>query len=124
MIEAEQLTHHEQTLRFWEAVGETRIATRPNEIEQRKRPRFLVSGAVCQLDVSGPNGDESIKVSIRDVCRGGACLLSPTPLPVRQPVRLHPPATVHAELEAVEGCVISCRERADHCRIGVRFDYS
>jgi len=122
MIEAEQLTHREQTLRRWESMGEARVESRPAEIEQRKRPRFLVSDALCQLDVIGANADEGIEVLIQDVCASGACLLSPTPLPVRQPVKLHPPATGHTELDTVDGCIIFCRKRMERYRIGVKFE--
>ena len=103
---------------------QARVESRLDVIEQRKRPRFLVPDAVCQLDVIGAHGDETIEVLIRNVSAGGACLLSPTPLPVRQPVKLHPSATGHTELDAVYGCVISCRKRMERYRIGVTFERS
>jgi hypothetical protein len=121
MIEPEHLTHHEQTWRLWESMGETPVETRPAEIERRNRPRFLVPDAVCQLDAIGASGGEDIEVIIWDVCADGACLLSPRPLLVRQPITLHPPTTVRTELDAVDGSVIHCRKEPEGHRIGVEF---
>jgi hypothetical protein len=121
VIEAKDLTHHEQTSRLWEGIGETRVETPLDGIEQRKRPRFLVADAACRLDVLGANDDENIEAVICDVCADGACLLSSAPLSVGQSVRLHPPAAVRTELDAVDGCVVFCRKRSGRFRIGVRF---
>ena len=51
MIETEQLTHHQQTLRLWEAMGKVEASSAPRDVERRRRPRFLMPHSACQLDL-------------------------------------------------------------------------
>ena len=121
MIDTDELAHHQRTLRLWEAMGTEPVVSATEGAERRKRPRFLIPNAQCQLDVIGGERGQTIEVVVHDVCAGGACLLSSRALPARQAVRLHPPADSRTELEAVNGRVSSCRIRPNHYRIGVKF---
>lgn len=121
MIEAEHLTHHQQTLRSWEAMGEKLVVSAYSEAERRKCPRFLAPEVVIQLDVSAAGREQTTEVTVHDVCATGACLLSPTALPVSVKVKLRPLAEHRHEIDTVDAIVTFCRKKAEHCRIGVKF---
>jgi hypothetical protein len=121
------LTHHQRTLMLWEAMGMGAVKSEPRGAERRKRPRFLVPDTMCRLDVMGINRKRTLKVAVRDVCASGACLLSSRPLPVREPVKLHPPADTQHKIDAVDAHVTYCKPGAPgskRYRIGVEFQDS
>lgn len=120
MINSHRLTHHQRTLQLWEAMGQELVVSATEGTQQRKRLRFLVPDAPCQLDVIGAEHGRTIEVVVHDVVTGGVCLLSSRSLPTCQAVTLHPPADAQREVEAVNGRAISCRKRPNHYRIGTK----
>ena len=103
------------------------VESEPRGAERRKRPQFLVPDAMFRLDVLGTNRKRTLKVAVRDVCTSGACLLSSRPLPVREPVKLHPPADAQHKIDAVDARVTYCKSGAPgsrRYRIGVEFQDS
>ena len=121
MTETNELTHHQRTLMLWEAMGTEPAITGYDGVERRKRPRFLVSDAVCRLDVIGGDRERTMEVTVRDVNATGACLLCSRALPVRETVKLHPPTNTRQELDAVDARVTYCRKTSQRYRVGVKF---
>ena len=121
MIEAEELTHHQQTLRLWEAMGTVVAHSEYGGQERRSRVRLLTPELVCRLDVITGNQQQELPVTIRDVCINGACVLSDVAVPVSEMVMLHSGVGADNPLDPVEGRIVSCRRRSGRYRVGVQF---
>ncbi len=121
MIEAEELTHHQQTLRLWEAMGTEVAHSEYGGQERRRRVRLLTPESACRLDVITGNQQQELPVTIRDVCINGACVMGDVAVPVGEMARLHPAAVTGSPLDPVEGRVVSCRWRSGRYRVGVQF---
>lgn len=121
MINAEELTHHQRTLRLWEAIGTEVAHSQYRGQERRRRVRLLTPESVCRLDVITGNLQQELPVTIRDVCINGACVLSDVHVPVGEMVRLHPGGSRGSPLDPVEGRIVSCRLRSGRYRVGVQF---
>jgi hypothetical protein len=121
MIGSDDLSHHQKTLRLWEAMGTEATGTRYAGDDRRSRVRLLTSESVCRMERMGRGARDGLAVTIRDVCLNGACLLSDVAVPVNEAIRLHPAAEVARSHGPVEGRVVSCRWRSGRYRVGVRF---
>jgi hypothetical protein len=121
VIESDQLTHHQRTLRLWEAMGTEATGTNYTGDERRRRVRLLTSESACRLERLGRGARDALPVTIRDVCLNGACLLSDVAVAVNEAIRLHPTEAVSGPPDPVEGLVVSCRWRSGRYRVGVRF---
>jgi hypothetical protein len=121
MSHAENLTHHQQTVRLWESIGGEVAEAPPPALERRRRPRFLTEDVLCHLDVIRPTSRLSVEVVVQDVSAGGARLFGSAAVPVCQQVRLRPRAESLLRLEAVDARVAYCHRAAGGYRIGVEF---
>ena len=121
MIGAEELAHHQQTLRLWEQLGAERVGVERAGDDRRRCVRLLTPESACRLAVGASLGSRTLVVTIRDVCVNGACVTSLEAVPVGEAVLLHPPDGAAPGMEAVAGRVVSCRERPGCYRIGIHF---
>ncbi len=121
MIKSEQISHHRQTLRLWEAMGREPVVTAIQGVDRRGRLRFQAYDRPCRLDVIGVETPTTVEVVVHDVCANGVCLLSPQALTSGVAVTLHPPPDDDSGVEAVDGRIVSCRKGRGKYRVGVRF---